>query len=64
MQHILHEEGDPCFGVVTLGRHVIDRINQKGVKKKRDINIVGIESARLLPSASDGYRDSRKLGAR
>ena len=54
-QHDLHEEGDPCFGKVISGHHVVDRMNQKGVSNKREINIVGIEKAVLIPQGKSHF---------
>ena len=53
--HDLHEEGDPCFGKVISGHHVVDRMHQKGVEKKREIHIIGIEKAVLLPKGSTSH---------
>ena len=54
-QHDLHEEGDPCFAKVVSGHHVIDRMHQKNVEAKRDIHIIGIEKAVLLPKGSTSH---------
>lgn len=54
-QHDLHEEGDPCFGKIVSGHHVIDRMHQKNVADKRDIHIIGIEKAVLLPKGSTSH---------
>ena len=53
--HDLHEEGDPCFGKVISGHHVVDRMHQKGVENKREIHIIGIEKAVLLPKDSTSH---------
>lgn len=54
-QHDLHEEGDPCFGKVVSGHHVVDRMNQKRVTNKREIHIIGIEKAVLMPEGTTSH---------
>lgn len=51
LHHDLHEEGEPCFGKVVEGRDVVDQIyHQKGRDDTIKINVVRIQSARLLAS--------------
>mmetsp|Transcript_30424 Transcript_30424/g.66868 ORF Transcript_30424/g.66868 Transcript_30424/m.66868 type:complete len:449 (-) Transcript_30424:46-1392(-) len=56
-QHALREEGDPCFAKIVSGHHVIDRMNQKGQNNKKEIHIIGIERAVLLPQGMTSHQN-------